>query len=148
MKVIKQTKDYTIYQKRSGRYGVQDSERNWINLEAKVEILISEGFIKTASASKAVPEKSEIEEDHVTVPVAEDSTTAVSDQVVADEAATQEAETDAVVEEASDEVVADENVAQEKEKKPRAKRTKISDDDSSKKPSTTKNEKKTKNETS
>ncbi len=135
MKVIKKAKDYTIYQKRSGRYAMQDSERNWINSEAKVEILTSEGLIKITSVSKTVPEKSEIEEDHVTVPIAEDSATEVSDEEV-----TQEAEAEAVAEEASDEVV-----AQETEKKPRAKRTKKSDDDSSKKTSTAKTKKKTKN---
>ena len=159
MKVIKKAKDYTIYQKRSGRYGVQDSERNWINLEAKVEILISEGLIKIASASKTAPEKSEIEGDHLTVPVAEDSPTEVSDEAVAteaeaeavaeeasaDEPVTQEAGAEAAVEEVSDKVVAQEEVAQETEKKPRARRTKKSDDDSSKKTSTAKNKKKTKN---
>ena len=157
MKVIKKAKDYTIYQKRSGRYGVQDSERNWINLEAKVEILISEGLIKIASASKTAPEKSEIEEDHLTVPVAEDSPTEVSDEAVAkeaeavaeeasaDESVIQEVGAEAAEEEVSDKVVPQEAVSQETEKKPRARRTEKSDDDSSKKTSTAKNKKKTKN---
>ncbi|MAJ87077.1 MAG: hypothetical protein CBD08_003400 [Cellvibrionales bacterium TMED148] len=62
MKVVKKTKDYTIYLKRSGRYGVQDSEKNWINQKEKVVILTSEGLIKNASASEATPKKSEMEE--------------------------------------------------------------------------------------
>ena len=40
MKVLKKTDDYTIYQKRSGRMGVRDADKNWVNGEDKVRILV------------------------------------------------------------------------------------------------------------
>ena len=40
MKVIAKTDEYTIYQKRNERYGVKDANRNWINGDAKVAILL------------------------------------------------------------------------------------------------------------
>jgi hypothetical protein len=46
MKVIKKTADYTVYQKRSGRYAVQSAARQWINGDNKVAILLSEALIK------------------------------------------------------------------------------------------------------
>ena len=46
MKVIKKTKDYVVYQKGSGRYAVKDAERNWVNADEKIKILLAEGLIK------------------------------------------------------------------------------------------------------
>jgi hypothetical protein len=46
MKVIKKTAEYTVYQKRSGRYAVQSVARQWINGDDKVAILLSEDLIK------------------------------------------------------------------------------------------------------
>ncbi|MAR58717.1 MAG: hypothetical protein CMK34_01730 [Porticoccaceae bacterium] len=40
MKVIKKTKEYTIYQKSSGRYAVKDSDKNWVNADEKIKILL------------------------------------------------------------------------------------------------------------
>ena len=48
MKVIKKTKEYTVYQKGSGRYAVKDADKNWVNADAKITILLAEGLIKTA----------------------------------------------------------------------------------------------------
>ena len=39
MKVIKKTKEYTVYQKSSGRYGVKNASKNWVNADEKVAIL-------------------------------------------------------------------------------------------------------------
>ena len=46
MKVVKKTKAYTIYKKASGRFAVKDADNMWINAEAKVKILVDDGFIK------------------------------------------------------------------------------------------------------
>ncbi|WP_461481273.1 hypothetical protein [Porticoccus sp.] len=48
MKVLKKTADYTVYQKRSGRFAVQGADKKTINGEAKVAILLAEGYVKQA----------------------------------------------------------------------------------------------------
>ncbi len=48
MEVVKQTDEYTVIKKRSGRFGVKNSSGKWINGEDKVKILIAEGLIKAA----------------------------------------------------------------------------------------------------
>lgn len=48
MKVLKKTADYTVYQKRSGRFAVQGADKKSINGEDKVAILIAEGYVKQA----------------------------------------------------------------------------------------------------
>ena len=53
MKVIKKTKEYTVYQKGSGRFAVKNSEHNWVNGEDKITILQAEGLVKTAAAAPA-----------------------------------------------------------------------------------------------
>ncbi len=59
MKLIKKTKDYTIYQKRNGRYGVQNMAKKWINGEDKVKILSSEKLIKLSAAAPKKEEPAE-----------------------------------------------------------------------------------------
>ena len=49
MKVIKKTKEYTVYQKGSGRFAVKNSEHNWVNGDDKVAILQAHGLVKTAA---------------------------------------------------------------------------------------------------
>ncbi len=44
MKVIKKTKEYVVYQKGSGRYAVKDADKNWVNGEEKVKVLLAEGL--------------------------------------------------------------------------------------------------------
>ena len=56
MKVIKKTPEYTIYQKRSGRHAVKDADRQWINGEDKVKILLEANLIKLAAPAPAVEE--------------------------------------------------------------------------------------------
>ena len=51
MEVVKSTKENTIYKKRNGRYGVQNSRKQWINGEEKVKVLLAEGLIKVAVAA-------------------------------------------------------------------------------------------------
>ena len=85
MKVVAKTDEYTIYQKRNERYGVKDADRNWVNGDAKVAILLEHKLIE-APVSKA-PEP-EVEEE------------AAEEAVEAEAAAEEEAPAEA---EASDE---------------------------------------------
>ena len=134
MKVIKKTKNYIIYQKRSGRYGVQDSAKHWINQEEKVDILAAEGLIKMATAPKAVPEKSEKEKHRKAAETNEQSPANVEEDAVSEASA-------AEVEEGA---IAEEVTPKKTEKKPRAKRAKKPDDEATKTPSSTSKKKKTK----
>ena len=96
MKVLKQTDDYTVYQKRSGRYAVVGSDKKNINGEDKVKILVAEGIVKQAVAA---PEPEVVEE---VVEVAEEETVAEEapaeeapvEEVVAEEPAAEEAATE------------------------------------------------------
>lgn len=56
MKVLKKTDDYTIYQKRSGRYAVVGANKKNINGEDKVKILVEAGIVTLAVAAAPEPE--------------------------------------------------------------------------------------------
>ncbi len=56
MKVLKKTDDYTVYQKRSGRYAVVGANKKNINGEDKVKILVEEGIVTLAVAAAPEPE--------------------------------------------------------------------------------------------
>ena len=56
MKVIKKTKDYIIYQKSSGRYAIKDADKNWVNADEKVKILLAEKLIKAVVPAPAPKE--------------------------------------------------------------------------------------------
>lgn len=55
MEIVKQTEEYQIVKKRSGRYGVRRIDRTWLSGEEKVKVLIAEGLIK-APEPKPEPE--------------------------------------------------------------------------------------------
>jgi len=80
MKVVKKTAEYTVYQKRNNRYGVQGNNKQWINSDDKVKILLTEGLITVSEP--AAPSEPEAEEE------AEESTDEASEE-------TAEAEKDA-----------------------------------------------------
>ena len=63
MKVIKKTAQYTVYQKRSGRYGVKDASKNWVNEAEKVSILLAEDLIKAPTPKAPEPEVEEAAEE-------------------------------------------------------------------------------------
>ena len=46
MKFIKQTAEYTIFQRNDERYAVRGKGRKWVNGDKKIEILIAEGLRK------------------------------------------------------------------------------------------------------
>ena len=61
MKVIKKTKDYVVYQKSSGRYAVKDADKNWVNADEKVKILLAEKLIKAFVPPAPAPQEPEPE---------------------------------------------------------------------------------------
>ena len=76
MEVVKQTDEYTVIKKRSGRFGVKNTSGKWINGEEKVKILIAEGLIKAAlpaeeKASSDAPATDEAPATEETQPAAE-----------------------------------------------------------------------------
>jgi len=46
VKVVKQTDEYTIFEKRNGRLAVKSANRKWVNGEDKVKILVEEKLLK------------------------------------------------------------------------------------------------------
>jgi hypothetical protein len=58
MQQIKKTADYTLYQKKSGRYALKGRNKKWINGEEKQRILVEEKLI-TLPEPKAKPAESE-----------------------------------------------------------------------------------------
>ena len=56
MKVVARTDEYTIYQKRSERYAVQDSGKGWVNGDAKVAILLQHKLIEAPQPKAPEPE--------------------------------------------------------------------------------------------
>lgn len=79
MKVVKKTSEYTITQRRDGRYAVVDSRKNPVNGEEKVKILVAEELLKLSVAApepepeveEAAPEEEAAAEE---TPAAEEST--------------------------------------------------------------------------
>ena len=55
MEKVKETKEYKIYKKISGRYCVLDTQNKWINAEKKIEILTKEGLLKAPPKKKEAP---------------------------------------------------------------------------------------------
>lgn len=55
MEKVKETKEYKIFKKRSGRFCVLDSQNKWINSEKKIEILTQAGLLKAPAQKKAAP---------------------------------------------------------------------------------------------
>jgi len=55
MKKVQQAGDHGIYQKRSGRYAVQDKAKKWVNGDEKTKILLETGLIKVSAPKPAAP---------------------------------------------------------------------------------------------
>lgn len=51
METVKTTENYTIFKKKSGRYGVKATNRKWINGDEKTKILANEGLIKVSKSN-------------------------------------------------------------------------------------------------
>ena len=66
MKVVKKTSEYTITQRRDGRYAVVDSKKQPINGDEKVKILVAEELLKVTLPAPPA-EELEAEETEVVV---------------------------------------------------------------------------------
>ena len=75
METVKETKEFKIFKKKSGRFGVKGSNGKWINGDEKVKILSAEGLIKI-SVTKKKPEP--VEEAAPEAPVEETSSSRAS----------------------------------------------------------------------
>ena len=53
MEIVKKEKAYTIVKKRSGRYGVLNKNKKWINGDEKAKILADAGLIKMSVKQEA-----------------------------------------------------------------------------------------------
>ena len=62
MKVIKKTAEYTVYQKRSGRYAVTGADGKAINEDDKFAILLAEDLIKAPAPKAPEVEEAEVDE--------------------------------------------------------------------------------------
>ena len=85
MKVVKKTEMFTIYVKSSGRFAVKDANKNWINAEEKVKILVENGFIK--AFVPPVKKESDVEQEINEAPAEE----VPAEEVPAEEAPAEEA---------------------------------------------------------
>lgn len=56
MKKVKQTAEYSVYQRGDNRYAVKDQNKRPVNGEKKVEILQAEGYLKKPEPKPAEPE--------------------------------------------------------------------------------------------
>ena len=104
MKLVKKTAEYSIYRRGDERYAVKDADRNSVNADEKVRILLAEGLI-TAPA----PEEEAV--------VEEASADTAAEEAVAEEAPAPEEEAPAeqpAAEETSDaEPAAEEDAAED-----------------------------------
>ena len=81
MKILKKTPEYTVYEKRSKRYAVKDSDKKWINGDDKVKILLAEKLIEVKLPAPKVEEPEE---------VAAEAAEATETEVAAEEAPAEE----------------------------------------------------------
>ena len=98
MKVIASTDEYTVYQRRDGRYAVTGADKKPINAEAKVAILLQHELIVAPQPKVEEPAAEPAEEPAEEV-AAEDTGAEEAAEETAEEAPAEE-ETEAAAEEA------------------------------------------------
>lgn len=93
MKKLKKTGEYSIFQKRSGRYAVRDTNKQWIHGEDKTKLLLAEGLIQIPEPKPAAPPETP----------AEEAPEAAAAQTESDDAPVEKASAETQAEEASQE---------------------------------------------
>ena len=74
MEIVKETEEYQIMKKRSGRYGIRKRDRSWITGDEKVKILVAEGLIKLTEPTKEPePEEAPAQAEEPTEGAADDA---------------------------------------------------------------------------
>ncbi|MEP5567503.1 MAG: hypothetical protein ABJN62_06700 [Halioglobus sp.] len=61
MKLVKKTDEYSIFKRSDDRYAVKDANKNAVNGEEKIKILLAEDLIKVTAP--AAPEEAPAEEE-------------------------------------------------------------------------------------
>ena len=95
MKVVMKNDEYTIYQRRDGRYAVEAADKKAINGDDKVAILVANDLIKAALPPE--PEVQAVEE------AAEETTTEAEEPVAEESFAEEAAVENPAAEESADE---------------------------------------------
>jgi len=115
MKVVKKTESYTIFQRGDDRYAVKDANKQSVNGDEKVRILVAEGLLKVALPAEPEPEAPAEEAAAEEAPAEE----AAAEEAPAEEAPAEEAAAEeAPAEEApAEEAAAEEAPAEEEEEK-------------------------------
>ena len=103
MKLVKKTDEYSIYQRKDNRYAVQDANKNAVNGDEKLRILVAEELVKVILP--AAPEEPAAEEAPAEEAPAEE---APAEEAPAEEAPAEEAP--------AEEAPAEEAPAEEKDK--------------------------------
>ena len=55
MEIVKKTSEYTIFKKKSGRFGIRSKHKSWINGDEKTSILVKEGLVKAPVKQEEAP---------------------------------------------------------------------------------------------
>ena len=55
MKELKKTGEYTIFEKKSGRYAVKNADRKIVSAEEKQKVLLEAGLIKLSEPKAVAP---------------------------------------------------------------------------------------------
>ena len=71
MKVVKKSSEYTITQRRDGRYAVVDANKKPVNGEEKVKILLAEELVKVTAPAPVPEPEAEVEAAAEEAPAAE-----------------------------------------------------------------------------
>ncbi len=90
MKVVLRNDEYTIYQRRDGRYAVEGADKKAINGDEKVAILVANDLIKAALPAAPEPEPVEEVAEEAAAEAAVEETPA--EEAPAEEAPAEEAE--------------------------------------------------------
>jgi hypothetical protein len=61
MKLTKKSAEYSVFQRRDGRYAVKGNDGKWINGDDKVEILYNEELLKRPEPKAEEPAEAEAE---------------------------------------------------------------------------------------
>ena len=88
MKVVKKSSEYTVYQKRSGRYAVAAKGGKLVNGEEKVAVLLDLGLIKLTAPAVVEEVVEEVAEEAATEAVAAEE--APAEEAPAEEAPAEE----------------------------------------------------------
>ena len=99
MKVVLKNDEYTIYQRRDGRYAVEAADKKAINGDDKVAILVANDLIKAALPPKPEPEP----EVKAVEEAAEEATTEAEEPVAEESVAEEAAVENPAAEESADE---------------------------------------------